>query len=318
MRVGIAIHGTGGMDAFLDRARFIERAGASTIWMAQSPGQRPRPVLRRRVHYELFDFDALVALAILGRELPHIEMGTAVLPIYPRHPLAMAREALTAQAACDGRFVLGVGVSHKLIVENMFGYTYDHPVLQMREYLMALEPALREQRVEYRGATVRAWGSFAISDVARVPVLVGALGPRMLNVAGSCADGAITFLAGPALTEESVVPAVSKAAADAGRPSPRIVAGLPVGLSNDRDALCALTDRVFRNYAQQPVYRAILERGGVERPSDVALLGDEETLVNGIRRLAGAGATDVCALLVGDEAGCRRTAEFLGRFASGR
>src|SRR5215470_5667198 len=194
-------------------AAAAERDGFTSIWISQIPG----------------DFDALIAITLMGHATKRIELGTAVLPIQTRHPIAMAQEALSIQAVCEGRFTLGLGTSHHWIIEGMLGLPYERPAQQMRSYLEVLDAALRGPgSVDVENERYRVHSPIDVTDRAPNPVLLAALGPVMLRIAGEQASGTILWMADERAVAEHVVPRIAKAAAESGRPAPRIVAGVPV------------------------------------------------------------------------------------------
>jgi 5,10-methylenetetrahydromethanopterin reductase len=252
----------------------------------------------------IFGLDALTALAVAGSQVPGIELGTAVVPTYPRHPAVLAQQALTAATALDGRLVLGIGLSHKIVIEDMYGYSFDRPVRHMREYLSVLLPLLDGQQAAFDGETLRGRIGLTTPRPDRVPVLLAALGPQMLRLAGQRTDGTVLWMTGPATVRDYVVPAIREAAQAAGRPSPRVVCLLPVCVTDDPDGARARANRVFAIYGQLPSYRAMLDKEGAEQPGDIALTGDENAVAGQIDALAEAGVTDFVAAQYsrGDEA----------------
>ncbi|MEU3039110.1 MULTISPECIES: TIGR03564 family F420-dependent LLM class oxidoreductase [Streptomyces] len=292
MRIGIVVDEAGpSLGAVLDQTRAAAAAGFDGVWLSQRTSR-----------------DALTTLAVAGREVPGIELGTAVVPTYPRHPLALAAQALTVQEAVGGRLVLGVGVSHRAVVEGQYGYSFDRPARHLRGYLSALMPALRGERVSYRDETLTAIGEVQVPTRGAPTVLVGALGPAMLRVAGELADGTITTWATPTAVADHIVPTITKAA---GRRTPRVVASVPVCLTAREDRLRAWAAENLAAVADLPSYRAILDRGGAAGPQDAIVLGDEVRVEQQIRRLFDAGATDVVAALLGSREEQTRTAELL-------
>lgn len=260
---------------------------------------------------QIFGLDALTTLAIVGREVPRIELGTGVVPTYPRHPMMLAAQALTTQQASGGRLTLGIGLSHQIVIESMFGYSFDKPARHMREYLSILMPLLHGEASAFTGETLTGNGSVAVTTDP-VPVLVAALGPRMLELAGRLAEGTITWMTGPATLESYIVPSIQKAAADAGRPTPRVAVGLPVCVTDDEAGARERAAEMFQVYGMLPSYRAMLDREGAAGPADVAIVGDEATVAAGIRRVAEAGATDFSAAeFAVDPEERRRTRELL-------
>jgi 5,10-methylenetetrahydromethanopterin reductase len=243
----------------------------------------------------IFGLDALTALAVVGSQVPGIELGTAVVPTYPRHPVVLAQQALTVATAVGGRLALGIGLSHKIVIEDRYGLSFDRPARHMREYLSILLPLLEGQPADFRGETMRAAVTLTTPRPGRVPVLLAALGPRMLELAGRRTDGTVLWMTGPATVRDYIVPAISKAAAEAGRPGPRVVCLLPVCVTDDPDGARARAARVFAIYGQLPSYRAMLDREGAEGPGDVAIVGSEDEVAAQIRALDQAGVTDFVA-----------------------
>jgi len=255
----------------------------------------------------IFALDALTALAVAGRNVPGIELGTAVVPTYPRHPAALAQQAITAHLALDERLVLGIGTSHKVVVEGAFGYSFDRPARHMRDYLAALVPLLQTGQVNVEGETITARYQATGPRPQRPPsLLLAALAPRMLELAGTYADGTILWMTGPATIGGHIVPVIGAAAREAGRPTPRIVCTLPVCVTADVAAARQRADKVFAIYGRLPSYRAMLDREGADGPGGVAILGDEEAVQQQIRGLGEAGVTDfVAAEFTGGEDGER-------------
>ena len=243
----------------------------------------------------IFGVDAITAIALAGRETSRIELATGVVPTPPRHPHALAQQALTTQVAAGGRFVLGIGLSHKLVIENMFGLSYAHPARQMREYLEVLVPLLHGKPAAFSGEHYRVNAALGVAGAKPVPVLVAALGPQMLRVAGELADGTTTWMTGRKTLRDHIVPTIGAAAREAGRPAPRVVAAIPIVLTNDRAGALAACDQAFAIYPNLPSYRAMLEREGVEKPSQIALVGDEKALRQGLAEFRDAGVTDFAA-----------------------
>ncbi len=299
MEFGVML-GAGGdgqkLEELISLARGSEVAGLDCVWMAN-----------------IFSFDAINALSCMGAATSHIRLGTAVVPTYPRHPVAMAQQALTAAAATGNRFTLGIGLSHKIVIENMFGMSYEHPVRHMREYLSVLIPLLHGEPTNHTGEMFRVANvQFDVPGAEPVPVVVAALGPQMLKVAGELADGTNTWMVGPRTMEGHIVKHLQVAAEGAGRPKPRVVAGVPVGLTRKPDELREKVARDLTIYGQLPSYRAMLDREGADGPADIAILGDENALCSGIQRFQDAGVTEFNAAVMSmDEDGLALTLEFL-------
>ncbi len=260
----------------------------------------------------IFGHDAISVLSIAGRETSRIELATGVTPTPPRHPFAIAQQALTAQAACKGRFVLGIGLSHKIVIESMFGLSYAQPAKQMREYLEVLMPLAQGKPVKFEGDLYRSQGQLQCAGGTPLPVVVAALGPKMLEVAGRLADGTATWMTGVKTLADHTVPIITKAAKEAGRPAPRVIAALPVALTTDAAGARDVANKVFAIYGQLPSYRAMLDREGAANPADVGIVGDEATLRAGIARARDAGVTHFLASVYPADAGCiERTKSFL-------
>lgn len=299
MRIGVMSGATGGPDGELDgliaRAKDLEARGFHSIWMAN-----------------IFGLDAITALAIVGRETSRIELGTAVVPSYPRHPVAIAQQCLTAQAAAAGRFVLGVGLSHKVVIENMLGLSYEKPARHMREYMAVLGPLLRGEPVKFAGEHYQVSAAVDVPGAAPVPVMIAALGDRMLQIAGETSDGSILWMTGPATIENHIVPKLSAAAAAAGRSAPRVVAGFPIILTNKPAEAKQTIGKLLTLYGQLPSYRAMLDKEGLAGPADLAIVGDEAVLNAELDRLRDAGVTDFDAAIMPIEEGADdRTIAFL-------
>lgn len=293
MRIGM--NGGGDFNRFddvLEHVRGAARDGFPSYWLSQ-----------------IFGIDALTAIAAVGREVPEIEFGTAIVPTYPRHPIALAIQAMTVQQIVGGRLVLGIGPSHRMIVEQMWGGSYASPFGHTREYVAALSPLLRGEPTRFEGRYIVARGGLTVA-AARVPLLVAGLGPRMLALAGGEADGTVTWMCGLKTVREHIVPAVRAAAERAGRPPPRVVVGLPVCVTDEPEKARVYAAEKLGRYGALPSYRAMLDREGVAGPEDIALIGGEEQVRSSIAALAAAGATDLRAteLAVDPEVGTRTRA----------
>ena len=302
MRIGILAAEPGGLQALDKLADQLRRAaddGFASFWLAN-----------------IFGLDALTSLAVAGSQVPGIELGTAVVPTYPRHPAVLAQQALTAAlAAGPGRLTLGIGLSHKIVIEDMYGYSFDKPARHMREYLSVLLPLLDGEQAGFDGETVQAHIGLSVarpvSQTGRIPVLLAAMAPRMLELAGGQADGTVLWMTGPATVRDYVVPAITTAASAAGRPSPRVVCALPVCVTSDPDAARASVANELAIYGQLPSYRAMLDREGAAGPGDVAIVGDEDAVAAQIQALADAGVTDFVAAEVGRGEDRERTRSLL-------
>jgi F420-dependent oxidoreductase-like protein len=304
MRIGLHLSASGrtenSIDELIGEATAVETAGLAVMWMPQ-----------------LFDIDALTALAVIGRQVGRIDFGTSVVPTYPRHPLMLAGQALTTQAATGNRLTLGIGLSHRMVIEGMFGYSFDHPVRHMREYLSILMPALAGEKVSFQGETLKAntMSPLVVAGARQPDVLVAALGPQMLKLAGQLADGTTTWMVGPKTLATHIVPLITQAAATAGRRPPRVSVGLPVCVTSDPEAARARASKTFSIYGQLPSYRAMLDREGVSDPADVAIIGDEYAVAAELRHLIDLGATELSLPLVGSSAERARSVALLSELA---
>jgi 5,10-methylenetetrahydromethanopterin reductase len=297
MRIGVSLRDPAGPSPMAAMREELQRAaddGFASAWLNN-----------------IFGVDALTALAVAGSQIPGIEVGTAVVPTYPRHPAALAQQALTAAAAVDGRLVLGIGLSHKVVIEDVFGYDFRRPVRHMREYLEVLLPLLDGQHVSFAGETVRASVGLTTPAPGRVPVVVAALGPQMLRLAGERVDGTVLWMCGPVTIREHIVPVITAAASGAGRPDPRVVCTLPVCVTDDPGRARERAAELFAIYGELPSYRAMLDREGASGPADVTLAGDEEAVGAQVSELAAAGVTDFVALEYTGGADGARTRAFL-------
>jgi F420-dependent oxidoreductase-like protein len=299
MRIGLFggdVAAGGGLDELVAAVATAKKDGFSSYWLPQ-----------------IFGGDALTQLAVIGHEVPDIELGTSVIPTYPRHPMMLAAQALTVQQASNNRLALGIGLSHQVVIEAMWGYSFAKPVRHMKEYLTILRPLLEGKPVNFTGDTVTFNGGLQFEGVDAPPILVAALGTQMLNVCGRMADGTITWMTGPATLSEHIVPTLKSAATEAGRPeATRVVAGLPVCVTDDPDDARERAGNIFAIYGQLPSYRAMLDREGAAGPADVAIVGSEQEVRDGINRVADSGATDLAAVEFGtDERERQRTRDLL-------
>ncbi|MEC8464143.1 MAG: LLM class F420-dependent oxidoreductase [Actinomycetota bacterium] len=248
---------------------------------------------------QIFGMDALTAIAVAAKNVPNIRVGTSVVPTYPRHPMVLAQQALTTQSVIGGRLELGIGLSHQPVVEGMWGISFDKPVRHMSDYLSILTPLLNDRRVSFKGESVIGRGEITPPPADAPPVLVAALGPQMLRLAGRLADGTITWMTGPETIRTLTAPTISEAAEEAGRPAPQVAMGLPVCVTSDVDAARERADRDYAIYGQLPSYRAMLDREGAATPADVAIIGDAGEVADRIRALADCGVTTFAASAFG-------------------
>ena len=285
----------GTLAGLIKLAQDAEARGFDDLWMAN-----------------IFGRDAISTLSIIGSHTDRIGLGTAVTPTYPRHPTALAQQAMTAGAAAPGRFRLGIGLSHKVVIENMLGFSYEKPARHMREYLTVLGPLMRGEAVAHAGTEYNVNLQLTVPDAGRVPILVAALGPQMLKLTGELADGTVTWMTGPKTLEEHIVPSINTAAASAGKPDATVAAGFPIVVTNDVDDARESIGKTFAMYGQLPSYRAMLDREGSAGPADLAMVGDENSLRGSLQRLKDVGVTDFCAAISPTaERAYQRTLEFL-------
>jgi F420-dependent oxidoreductase-like protein len=290
MDIGIAVGDLRGPATAADlvaQVRDAADAGYATAWVSQALG-----------------WDALTALAVAA-QVPGIALGTAVVPVPQRHPLVLAGQALGVQSAAGGRLTLGIGAGIGAMTAAVYGLPTDRPAARMREYLGVLRPLLRGEPVEHRGDGLTAVGAVDVPGAAAPPVLLAALGPAMLRVAGELADGTVTWMAGPRTVHEHVVPRLARAAA--GRPAPRVVVGLPTCVTGDGAGVRERIGAYFAMAGQVPEYRAVLDREGASGPADVAVVGDEDAVLRQVHRLRDAGATEFLAAPFGTPQEQRRT-----------
>ncbi len=273
MDIGVFVQGAT-VEETAGQVRTAVDRGFRSIWMPQ-----------------IFGIDAVTAIAVIAREFPGVRFGTAVVPTYPRHPMVLAAQARTTQQVSGGTFTLGVGLSHQVVIEGMLGLSFDKPASYMAEYLDVLVPLCRGEAVDATGERVTFHGALEVPSDP-VPVLVAALGSRMLGLAGSVADGTVTWMTGTHTVSSHIAPTITAAASAAGRTPPRIVMALPTAVTDDADAARAAAGSTFEIYGYLPSYRAMLDREGAAGPADVALVGDDDTVRAGIEAAFEAGATE--------------------------
>jgi F420-dependent oxidoreductase-like protein len=293
MRLGIFLAPVT-IDSYVKECQAVADAGFASVWSPQ-----------------IFGLETLAAIAVAGTTVKNITFGTAVVPTYPRHPMTMAQLALTAQDATGGRLVLGIGLSHQVVIEGMYGMSFDKPAIHMREYLSILGPLIKDRNVSYQGSALTFRGGVQAPAAESCPVLIAALAPAMLKLAGTMADGTILWMTGPRTIGDHIIPSMHAAATEAGRPTPQTVVGLPVCLTNDVAAAKERAAKEYVIYGQLPSYRAVLDREGAAGPADIAIVGDEATIAAHVQRVADSGATELCANIFGSSEERARTQEFL-------
>lgn len=308
MKIGIFVSDTGGertgVHELQRRARWVEEQGFTSAWVPHIP----------------WSLDALTALVLAAEVTDRIELGTAVVPTYPRHPLAMAQQALSVQAASGGRLALGIGPSHPVVIENMHGLSYDRPFSNTREYVEVLTRAFAGPgQVHYEGEEYRVNALLDVPDGSPVSILLAALAPKMLHLAGSRTDGTITWMADERSTAEHIVPRLMAGAIEAGKAAPRVVAGLPLAVCDDPSEGRDRAARLFSVYGAIPTYQRILATGEATDPADVCVVGTEKQVRTRLEQFRDAGVTDLAAatFAVGDDrtASLRRTHELLASLA---
>jgi len=280
-RTGVSIGASGGanyVDAVTAQARDAAVAGLSSVWF----GQR-------------FDYDAAALAGLVGRAVPGITVGTSAIPIFGRHALHVAMATQTAQAATAGRFQLGIALGAPDLIQSGFGIAHDRPIGLLREFLTVINAVQVEGTVDFHGERITAsppW-PMPLPGATAAPVYVAAMGPQAIRAAGELADGILPFLAGPRTLSEDIVPAITRAADAAGRPAPRIVAFAMGIVTSDLDGARRVAEEHLGKYQSIPSYRRVLDREGVNRAADLAIMGAEATVAATIRSYFDAGATDV-------------------------
>ncbi|WP_406082288.1 TIGR03564 family F420-dependent LLM class oxidoreductase [Streptomyces zaomyceticus] len=308
MTLGVTLGSTAVLrtvDSTVQLAREARDAGLHSAWFGQS-----------------FAYDSPSLAAIVAREVPGLQVGTSAIPIFGRHPLLVSSQAQTAQAATGGRYHLGLALGTKHLTETGFGIPYERPIGLLREFLTALRPLLETGGVDFHGELLTATTPYTAAVPGAepaVPVLVAAMGPQALRVSGELADGILPFLAGPRALGEHIVPAVTAAAAAAGRPAPRIVALVPGVVTADAEAVRESAAEALALYERIPSYRRAVELSGASRAAEIAVIGDEETVAAEVRRYREAGATEVVftATELSGEDDRRRTWKLLGELSRG-
>ncbi|MFI0189489.1 TIGR03564 family F420-dependent LLM class oxidoreductase [Streptomyces sp. NPDC017082] len=305
MTIGVSLSHLDPIDTIVQLAREARASGLTSAWFGQT-----------------FSYDSPALAAIVGREVPGLQVGTSAIPVFGRHPLLVASQAQTAQAATGGRYHLGLALGTKHFTETGFGIPYERPIARLREFLTALRPLLETGSTDFHGELLTASTPLPATVPGAeppVPVLVAAMAPQALRVAGTLADGILPLLAGPRALAEHIVPAVTAAAEAAGRPAPRIVAFVPGVVTSDAEKVRRTAVETLSFYERFPSYQRVIELSGGTRAVDVAVIGDEEHVAAGVRRYRDAGATEVVftATDLGGEADQRRTFALLGELAGG-
>ncbi|MBP1817346.1 LLM class F420-dependent oxidoreductase [Mycobacterium sp. OAE908] len=266
------------VDDVVSQARRAYDVGVKQVWLAQQ-----------------FDHDAISLAGLVGAAVPGLGVGTSVVPINPRHPLIVASLAQTAQAAAHGNFSLGLGLGAHEPERLAFGTAWPNPVGRLREHLQVLRSIFDTGSVDFHGDDFNASPAWPVKVAGGtpLPVYVAAMGPKALRVTGELADGTLPYLAGPRTIAEFIEPTIAKAAADAGRPKPAIIAAVPALVSEDQDAARALAAEQLSFYESVPSYQKVLAREGVASAGDLAAVGSAESIARQLRSYLDAGATDV-------------------------
>jgi 5,10-methylenetetrahydromethanopterin reductase len=278
-----SLGGSSPIDSTVQALAQLRAEGFRRVWMAQLP----------------FDPDLLTILAVAMREVDTIEVGSGVLPIQVQHPTSLAQRALTLNAIAGGRFILGLGMSHRMVTEQMWGVSWDKPVRQMREYLDGLQPLLAGQPADAVGEFWTARGALQMPGAPPPDVHIAAMGPQMLRLAGRRTAGTLTWMTGPKTLADHVGPTLRAAATEAGRPegAVRVAASLPVSVTDNVADARAQAAEQFAMYGQLPSYRAMLDREGYAKPEDAAIIGDEDTVSARLEELGAAGVDEFTAVV---------------------
>lgn len=281
MRIGVFVGASVAdmmtLEGLLARIKQAEDDGFDSFWIP---------------HISARGYDALTVLAMAGMQTSRIELGVGVVPTYPRHPAALAQQALTTATATNGRFILGIGPSHRPGMEEGFGIPYDRPAVHTREYLEVMRPLLEEGTVQFNGEFFNCNLELASLERPACPILVSALAPQMLRLAGQLADGTVTWMAGPRTIESHITPRISRAADNSGRGAPRVTVGLPTAVTDDENAGRRKAAESYARYGELVNYRRVLDIEGVESPAEVAVIGNEASVQRQLEAFASGGATD--------------------------
>ena len=292
---GVPRDGEGAVEHLMAFAEQAEASGFSSLWLSND-----------------FSWDPIATAALLVGVTRRIELGSAVAPIFSRHPVVMAQEALSISAVSQGRFSLGIGLSHKMIVEEILGLSYERPHQQMAEYLSVLVPLLGREANRFIGEMYRVSVDLWVPGTNTVPLMMAASDEQMFCHVGRYAAGLLTWLAGAEGLRTHVMPHLRQAAQQAERATPRVIVGLPIVITDDVTRGREAVDRRYGLQGQMPSHEATLEREGAHRVSDVALIGSEDQVLERLHGLAELGMTDFNAAIVeADGESIGRTLEFL-------
>jgi 5,10-methylenetetrahydromethanopterin reductase len=292
MRIGrlLTLPDTLDIDSLRALAADAAARGLDSVWTNQAPGS----------------WDPLGILGPFGHEGPG-ELGTAVVPTYPRHPATMAAEALAVQSATGGRLTLGIGPSHQAAITGMWGIPYTAPASHTQEYLEVLLPLLRGEHVRHNGRHFSV--DYQIAVPAQPPrVLLSALGPRMLRIARELTDGTVAVWVRPDTVADYIVPALGG--------SMRVVVNVIVAVTNDPDSIRATYATRYKAVGDLPAYRAVLDRGGLSGPAETIVAGPEEAVLRELQRFRDAGATDLIISIGSQPSERQRTLELITQAAN--
>ncbi|WP_167097735.1 LLM class F420-dependent oxidoreductase [Mycobacterium sp. DL592] len=266
------------VDDVINQARGAYAAGVRQVWFAQQ-----------------FDLDAISLSGVVGAAVPGLGVGTFVVPINPRHPLVVASLAQTAQAASHGNFTLGLGLGAHEPERVAFGQKWPGTVERLREHLTVLRSIFDTGTVDFHGSQITASPGWPprVAGGTPVPIYVAAMGPKSLAVTGELADGTLPYLAGPRTISEFIVPTISAAAAAAGRPEPRVIAAVPVLVTDDVPAGRRAAEEVLSFYTAIPSYQKVIAREGVSSVAELAAIGPAEAVLEQLRSYRSAGVSDL-------------------------
>ena len=289
MRIGIfalpETTGPASLDTLIQQVTQAEKDGFDSFWFA---------------HHSSAGFEPLTMISLAGRETSRIELGTAVVPIFSCHTISLAQHASTAQVAAGGRLALGIGLSHKVVIEDIMGLSYNRPARHMREYLSILWRLINHGQVDFAGQVFNVEARLQLTGSSPFPILIAAHAPRMLRIAGELAAGTISWMAGRKTVETHIVPRINASSESTGRPQPRVCVALPIVVTDDHVSAREHIARSLEGAGRLPTYRRLLDIEGVEGPADVAVIGNEVEVGRQLRALRDAGATDFVASIFPD------------------
>ena len=282
MRIGINGSGlvaSASIDKILASARQTAEDGLSSFWLPEHPTG---------------GLDALSVLTIVGQQVPHLELGTAIIATFPRHPMVLAGQVHTLRGIIENNFTLGIGLSHEVMMAQL-GIPFEKPIRHLKEYLSIIVPLLNQGKVSFTGQLISCEAEIFDRPKVSTPVVVAALGPQALAIAGSLSDGTTLSWVGPRTVKDHIKPRLAEAASKANRPTPRIIATLPICVTDDESRIRSHISKSLHNYTQMPSYRAMFEREGAEEAGELALVGSRAKVENLLHELSLAGVTDFAA-----------------------